>query len=352
MISEPKISIIVPVYNVEQYLSKCLDSLIQQTYTNIEIICINDESPDNSLGILEQYAQKDKRIKIINQKNTGLSGARNKGIEAATGDYITFVDSDDWIDLDTCEVALKSALEYDADVVLWSYIREFSNYSRIKKIFNNDIIIFSYMEVKQKLHRRFCGLSNEELNHPDTSDAIATAWAKLYKSKLIKKNEIQFIDTKLIGTEDALFNFNLFNYVSKAVFINKYFNHYRKDNETSLTTKYKSNLYEQWQYLFDLMEKNIDDNELDETYKKALNNRIGLSIIGLGLNELSNDTSALAQINAIKKIISSDRYKIAYKELPLTYFPMHWKVFFLFAKYGFATGVYMLLVIINKMIGR
>ena len=99
----PKISVIVPVYKVEKFLPKCLESLINQTLKDIEIICINDGSPDNSLKILEEYAKKDSRIKIINQKNAGPSVARNNGMSAASGEYIGFVDSDDWIDLDFYE---------------------------------------------------------------------------------------------------------------------------------------------------------------------------------------------------------------------------------------------------------
>ena len=94
-----KVSIIVPVYNIEKYLAKCLDSLINQTLEDIEIICVNDGSTDNSAEILNEYAQKDCRIKIINQDNAGLSAARNTGINAANGEYIGYVDSDDWIDL-------------------------------------------------------------------------------------------------------------------------------------------------------------------------------------------------------------------------------------------------------------
>ena len=347
-----KISIIVPVYNVEKYLRQCLDSIINQTYDNLEIICINDESPDYSQDILEEYALEDSRVKVINQKNTGLSGARNRGIEVATGEYIMFVDSDDWIDVDTCETAMSIILKYNVDVVLWSYIREFPNNSKPKVIFEEDLIVFSYPEVKQRLHRRFCGLLNEELRDPENADAIVTAWGKLYSTEIIKKNKVQFINTKLIGTEDALFNFWLFNYVSKAAYINKYFNHYRKDNDDSLTTKYKPELYSQWGYLFDLMEKNIVDNHLDETYKQGLNNRIALSILGLGLNVLANNNSYISKIKEIKKIISSERYKSAYKNLTLRYLPVHWKGFYIFAKCGSATAIYILLIIIKKMIGR
>lgn len=98
-----KVTIIIPVYNVEKYLEKCLNSVICQTLKDIEIICVNDGSTDNSQQILKEYAQKDERIKIVDKKNGGLSSARNAGLDAATGEYCYFLDSDDWIELNTLE---------------------------------------------------------------------------------------------------------------------------------------------------------------------------------------------------------------------------------------------------------
>lgn len=114
-----KVSVIIPIYNVEEYLPKCLDSVINQTYKDLEIICVNDCSPDNCDKILQDYASKDERIKIINrEKNGGLSAARNTGMDAATGEYIYFIDSDDWIDNDYIEQMVKAALKNKAEVVL------------------------------------------------------------------------------------------------------------------------------------------------------------------------------------------------------------------------------------------
>lgn len=112
----PAISVIVPVYNTQKFLEKCLESIINQTFKDIEIICINDGSTDNSMSILNDYSEKDSRIKIINQKNAGLSCARNTGINNAKGEYIGFVDSDDWIDLDFFEKLYNAAKNYDADI--------------------------------------------------------------------------------------------------------------------------------------------------------------------------------------------------------------------------------------------
>lgn len=121
----PKVSIIVPVYNVEKFLPRCLDSLLTQTLIDIEIVCINDGSTDGSLQVLHTYAKKDSRIRIISQPNKGLGGARNTGIDASNGTYILFVDSDDWIDSHSCERLYKVASRYDADMACGSILKTY-----------------------------------------------------------------------------------------------------------------------------------------------------------------------------------------------------------------------------------
>lgn len=130
------INIIVPVYNTATYLPQCLDSLVNQTYRDIEIICVNDGSTDNSPDILKAYAERDSRILVIHQENLGLSGARNKGLESARGEWVMFVDSDDWIGTDCCKTLL-SHTDKQTDVCLFSYIREFANQSFPQYLFSD-----------------------------------------------------------------------------------------------------------------------------------------------------------------------------------------------------------------------
>lgn len=346
---KPKISIIIPCYNVEKYLPKCLDSIVNQTYTNLEIICVIDGSPDNSLMICNKYAKEDSRIVVIKQENQGLSGARNTGIKASNGEYIMFVDSDDWIKINTCEKVVSRLNKYDYDLIIWSYIREFSNSQKEKMILGDKDLSFDEKGC-QKLHRRVFGLYKDELSNPENADSLVTAWGKMYRTSLIK--DIKFVDTKKIGTEDALFNCYAMKNVKSAYYFAECLYHYRKNNEISITSVYKENLFFQWNNLFDLIQKYIDDNDLGEDFYQAFNNRISLAIIGLGLNQIAENTTSLKKIISIKKIISSIRYRQAYKKLSLKYFPIHWKVFFLFAKMNFATGLYVLLVVMKKMIGK
>ncbi|MBQ8782302.1 MAG: glycosyltransferase family 2 protein [Clostridia bacterium] len=348
MKNENLVSIVLPIYNVEKYLPKCIESVLGQTYKNIEIICVNDGSPDGSEKIVSDYMKKDSRITLINQKNQGLSGARNTGIENANGEYIIFLDSDDWLDTETVEAAVNEAQKEDAQLVMWSYVREFPDVSVPKNVFEEDRIVFDGDGVRNRLHRRMAGLTGKELADPGNADSAVTAWGKMYKTECIKN--CRFVDTKIIGTEDALFSLMALCYVDRAVYINRCFNHYRKDNDTSLTRKYKPQLFSQWQELYNRMSQVIKENNLP--FEEALNNRIALSIIGLGLNELINTTSHKEKIKKLKDIITCERYKKAYSDLTTEYFPIHWKLFFTLCKTGNATGVYILLKCIDKIISK
>ena len=125
-----KISIIVPVYRAEKYLNRCVDSILSQTYTALEVILVDDGSPDQSGAMCDGYAKKDSRVKVIHQKNRGVAAARNRGLDMAAGDYITFVDSDDYIDPDMYLSMIRIIREYDCDVVMCDCIKEKGNKSQ------------------------------------------------------------------------------------------------------------------------------------------------------------------------------------------------------------------------------
>ncbi len=165
-----KISVVVPVYNTSKYLRKCLDSLVNQTFKDIEIICVNDGSTDSSLSILQEYKAKYNSIKIISQKNQGLSSARNTGIEAACGDYIGFVDSDDWVDLDFFAKLYEAILYNDCDIAVASIIREKNFYKKYRVKYFTDKI---YYDLEERV--KICGLPKSSY-----------VWNKLYKKDVIK----------------------------------------------------------------------------------------------------------------------------------------------------------------------
>lgn len=342
MMSKKLVSIIIPVYNVEKYLFECLESVITQTYTDIEIIVVNDGSPDNSHIIIKDFADRDCRIKVINKKNAGLSAARNTGISAANGQYLMFVDSDDKIDVMMVE-KLIAKIE-DVDLVVASYYRMYEDNS-IARVFD----ISGHLE-SEVFQRRLVGLIGTELSDPSQADSLVTAWGKLYKTSQIKTNKVEFVSTSEIGTEDLLFNLQYCNHISNCYILNTPLYFYRRDNTGSLTSIYKSKLFSQWLHLYSIIGSIIKHK--NEDFQQALKNRISLSLIGLGLNEMQNTSGILSRYHNLKTILNQKLYKTAYSTLNLKYFPLHWKLFFAFAKFRFVPGVYVMLKGINYFVYR
>ena len=344
-----KISIIIPVYNVEKYLEKCLDSVINQTYTNLEIVCVNDGSKDGSLAILEEYARKDGRVKVVSRENRGISRTRNDALDVATGEWIMFIDSDDWIDDCTCEKAMGAAMEHNADIVSWGYVREYKDrplpklFIAEKRVWDKDISDF---------HRRVVGPVGKELSSPDTVDAWGTSCAKLYRASYIQgNNPVRFVELNEIGSsEDALFNIHLLGQVKKAVYLPEIWYHYRKC--ISETSRYRCLLPSQWNNLFTMIGDEIARLNLGEEFREALRNRIVLGIIGLGLNELSAPCGLFGKYKGIDCLLSNSRYREAAKDFSLEELPLHWKVFIGAAKYRLTPVVMMLLLIMKRILSR
>lgn len=196
----PKVSVIIPVYNTENFLRKCLDSVCNQTLQDIEIICVNDCSPDNCSQILEQYAQKDNRIRIINRnKNGGLSAARNTGMDVATGEYIYFIDSDDWIDLDYIEKMVDIAQKNKADIVLNTNIL---SHEEGKKT-----VQFAPFNTQNFVEEKF-------LNTRDCIwNIIWNTWAHLWKKSFLDKINAHFPENYVI--EDMYFQATTLAFLDK-----------------------------------------------------------------------------------------------------------------------------------------
>lgn len=349
---KPKISIIVPIYNVENYLARCLDSLLTQDYEDFEVIAINDGSTDNSLTILQEYAKKDPRIYIINKENNGVSSARNDGLSMAKGEFIGFVDPDDWIDSQMYKDMLKIAEEDQIDIVMCSYIREFGTHSKEKIFAFPERSNYFNDEVHKKILRRLVGPLNEEVANPELLDAWGTVWSKVYRAEIVKNNNIQFVDLSEIGSnEDTLFNIHACYYAKSFVFLNRAYYHYWRANSTSITSKHNPNLINQFGKLYTRMENFLNEKKLEENYKIALGNRISLNTLGLGLNTISRGTnpSIIKQIKDIKELLNSSRMKRSLEQFDLKNCSMIWKTFFFFAKKRLAFGLYMMLISIEVL---
>jgi glycosyltransferase involved in cell wall biosynthesis len=221
-----KVSIIVPIYNVEKYLEKCLNSLINQTLTDIEIILVNDGSTDNSGKIADSYAANDKRIKVIHQKNAGLSSARNAGLACASGTFVGFVDPDDWIDEKTYEKMYSIAMEENCDVVSCA----------MSNVYKHGIVpIPKSADVCINLNE--IGLGDFGITYFDIFSS--SACNKLYKRDIIEKHKLSFIDNKIIPSEDGIFNIMFLVHATKVRILPDRFYFYVKHYGSITTTKKK-----------------------------------------------------------------------------------------------------------------
>ena len=218
----PKVSVIIPVYNSEKYLSECLDSVVNQTLKDIEIICVNDGSKDSSLRILEEYASKDNRVKIINQENKGAGLARNSGLEIAQGEYLSLLDSDDIFEHDMLEILYKKAKEKDTDILI---CRSKEFYEKTKKYKDLDYSIREEYLPKKDV------FNCNDIPKYIMNFAVGWAWDKLYKSDFVKNYGLNF--PNLHNTEDAVFVFPSLIYAEKISIIQNSFITHRKTS-TSL----------------------------------------------------------------------------------------------------------------------
>ncbi len=207
-----KVSVIVPVYNAEKYLKKCLESIINQTYLNIEIVLVDDGSTDNSLKICNDYKKNDRRIKVIHQSNKGVSTARNVGLDNATGAYISFVDSDDYIENDMIEKMTNEAIKNNLDIIICNLHFENENYEEIKEFNHNDYFI------KRK---------NYPIELYKNISIQGYSCNKIFKRNIIVNNNIRFKREYMV-LEDDLFNYDIFYYNKelKIKYINNKFYHY------------------------------------------------------------------------------------------------------------------------------
>ena len=345
---EYKISIIVPVYNVEKYLSQCLDSLINQTMKEIEIICVNDGSKDKSLEILNEYAAKDERLVILDQQNSGVSVARNNALKHIRGEYYMFVDSDDWLDLDTCEVAYSYAMNYKAEILMFSYTKEFGDHSIENHVFQQPFINYNDKENLSNFHRRLVGPIGGELSNPQDADKYASCWMQLFKS--CKFKDCKFKDIRELGTfEDGLYQIEVYKDCESFVYIDRPFYHYRKTNSSSITSKYKPDLFKKWQHLYDIMTEELATWRAGETYRKALQSRIAIGCLGIGLNQISSNLGNIKNAQILKEYLSDRRYRDALKSLNTSPMGLPWKLFFFLCNHRLCYSLVILLTLIEYL---
>lgn len=318
---EPLISIIVPIYNVELYLDECIESIINQTYSNLEIILIDDGSVDNSGKICDKYAKKDKRIRVIHKKNSGVSDSRNYGIKISNGQYIAFIDSDDYVENNYIEVLYTSILDYNADISIVGY----------NKVYNSK---FEKIELSDKKTL----LSSEEflIKLLNVQTSYGFCHMKLYKKSIL--SNVLFLTNLKVG-EDALFNMEICKNI-KSVVINEDVLYNYRFHSNSVVRKYDPQYVDKYQTAMEKTSEYINKNYKNNAeIKKNLSNYIAYHLLLICVNYCFNPNNtnkykslkSVCKINLFKEAIKNSNYDDLSLSRKISLFTLKYKLYFFMA---------------------
>lgn len=323
----PTISIIVPVYNVEKYLYKCLNSILNQEFSNIEIIIIDDGSSDDSKKIIQEYEVKDGRVKAIYQSNQGVSAARNKGIEIAKGKYIGFVDSDDYIELDMYKEMYEKAEEVKADIVVCNVRDIFHNNTRTSLNLYEGLISIEDIKPKEFLKEKYFNLGT-------------AVWHKIFRRSLIEENNIRFINYNEVSSEDTIFNLQAMLKAKTIYCIDKpLYNYIIRDDSLTKSNMAKENMVYRCGNVVDVINKYCERNIIDTgnyieyiTYWQLINSLSyvypkNLRNLSLAIKEYSSNRFYRSSLKKLVLSNSLDVYFINQKKQYSTLYKLFDKLF-------------------------
>ncbi|WP_294368366.1 glycosyltransferase family 2 protein [uncultured Clostridium sp.] len=329
------ISIIVPVYNVEKYLNQCVNTLINQTYFNIEIILVNDGSTDKSGSLCDELSKRDNRIKVIHKKNEGLGLARNTGLEYINGKFVTFIDSDDYVDTNLIEELYYNLKNNNADTCIGGFKRV-NDLGKIifKESYEKNTYEDNY--IKNNLLMKMLGSS------PEKSDAIRmSVWNVLFSVEIIKNNKLKFVSERKFISEDIIFDIDYYQFAKKVVIIDTVAYNYRVNNE-SLTRKYKEDRFEKCKILYNEIYSKINfyNNNNLAIYRLQrqyfVNIRVCIKQENIKISKLSYNNA----IKNIKKICNDEQLQNIIKNYPINKLGIKQKLFLISLKYKLARIIY------------
>lgn len=311
-----KFSVVVPCYNVEKYLPKCVESLCNQTLEDIEIILVDDGSPDKSGKIADEWAAKDARVKVIHKPNGGVSAARNDGLKVATGDYILFCDSDDWMDEDALEYLYNSGVKNNADVVIGDVAQIFGERIAPVHFYNKEFATSDRKFIDELIKANFCRKYCPNPYDGKPAFGYGGPWNKAVKRQFLLDNGIEF-DVRVKGIfDDILYTAYILACAKTIAYIQKNVYNYRI-LAGSITHSYKANLLDINEAIFnswnEFIAKYGADGRFAEAYSANVIRRLK-STLGLYYFSPKNPMSLSEQFKDIKRLIKQEPYATAIKE--------------------------------------
>lgn len=315
--SDIKISVVVPVYNVEKYLDRCLGSLVVQSFRDIEIILVDDKSTDNSSSLCDQWTLKDNRVKVVHKEiNEGLGCARNTGIEIAKGDYVTFPDSDDYIDGNSLEVLYNYAIKEDVDAVYYEFnTDEYPSFHAVS--YPNGVY-----KGRQELEKVMLDMIGAEPEYQSDVKFQVSAAKVLYKLDTIRKFKLRFVSERKIISEDLIWNLDFLQVASSVQTINNRFYHYCL-NQDSLSHVYRSDRYSKLCEMADYLER----------YRGFFNNKkeFDIRLERTRLFYLRTHVLNMAKANkwqSIREASNTPSIKKIFKNYPIRKMPLRYRALF------------------------
>lgn len=321
--TEPKVSIIVPIYNTGRYLRQCVDSLLAQTLQDFEIILVDDESPDDAPRICDEYARQDSRIKVVHKKNGGLGYARNSGLDVAMGEYVSFIDSDDFVSPEMMETLYRTAKEYDADEVRSGTVF-YNNGKTTQRRDVDQVTVFRGKEDVKQFVFDLLGPLPEEGRDVKYMMSVCLA---LHRRAVIEEHHVRFTSERETLSEDLIFDLDLFPKMNCIVCIPDCFYHYRM-NPNSLTHTFSMEKYKRYRMFFELVERKMDGIAPYEEY--------GLHYLRLKFLYLRNVLSSVAKSSEsysvrrknVEKVLSESTWKDLLNSYPYKSLGMKHRVYF------------------------
>ena len=302
------VSVIVPVYKTEKFLDRCVDSILNQTYKDIELILVDDGSPDKCPAICDTFAQMDERVKVIHKVNGGVSTARNTGLEIATGDYIAFVDSDDYIELDMYEKMISKAVEYDCDVVMCDCIKDYPDHSTI---YSHNIRggFYSYEELLNEYYPHLLMMENVE--YPATISNVTILWKNtLNMPDMRYESGIRFSEDLLFGAK-LLRNAKSFYYMKDEALYHYVF------NESSASHTFVDDKWNDYACLYNKIKLEFSDNKIFD-FKSQIEKVLLFFIYNAVGDYMRNSTLSIREKkNKIRNILNDKNVKALFETLDI-----------------------------------
>lgn len=332
-----KVSIIVPCYKVEKYIDRCMESIVSQTLKDIEIILVDDLSPDNTPGKCDEWAKKDSRIIVIHKKeNEGLGFARNTGLQYAHGEYVAFLDSDDWFERDMMERLYNECIKENLDVIYSEFnVDEYPGY---RVVLRPEHLYVGKDEIEQLM----LDIVGAEPSYISGVKFQCSACKGLYRKKLIDKYKLHFLSERGYISEDSLFNLNVLYFAEKVKTVPWQFYHYCLNN-ASLTHTYRPDRWEKLLKMLEVMESSVKVSNIEELRLRLARTAMFYSISAI-MNEIKNPESTRIQVlDGVKAICDNARLCAYMKNYPIHKLPFKWIVFTLALKFRLSHLLYIML---------